>query len=214
MWRRKLLLFSCLAGGVIYGGSNLASSQQSAIQLPVNQGTSYKGEEYLLIGDAVRGSGEPVIAINPTNPDNMIVGAMANLNYVEGEPIPTGFEGLNWKTVVTYANTRDATKALFAITYDRGRTWKTFEDPFRDYSRMNRIADTSVGFGKDGRIFIGAMAFFPRDANPLMRANELEPSPGLLYGYTDIAWSSDGGKTWDQPVHVMGQSTPQLEYGP
>ena len=49
---------------------------------------------------------------------------MASLNYVEGEPIPTGFKDLNWKAVVTYANTRDATKALFAVTYDRGRTWR------------------------------------------------------------------------------------------
>ena len=79
---------------------------------------------------------------------------------------------------------------------------------------MNRIADTSVGFGKDGRIFIGAMSFFPRDATPLMRANELEPVPGLLYGYIDIASSTDGGKTLSTPVHVMGQSTPQQEYGP
>jgi hypothetical protein len=206
-------LIAFLAATISFGGS-VTGAQDRKIELPINQGTSYKGEEYLLIGTAERGSGEPVIAINPNNPDNIIVGAMASLNHVEGEPIPSGFQDLNWASVVTYANTRDATKALFAITYDRGRTWRTFEDPFRDYSKMNRIADTSVGFGKDGRIFIGAMAFFPRDASPLMRTNELEPSPGLLYGYTDIAWSSDGGKTWDTPVHVMGQSTPQLEYGP
>lgn len=210
MW----LLLGVAALTPIFFGGRQASAQQTAIDLPINQLTSYKGEEYLLIGNAWRGSGEPVIAINPLNPDNIVVGAMASQNYVEGEPIPNGFRDLNWASVVTYANTPNATKALFAVTYDRGRTWRTFEDPFRDYSKMNRIADTSVGFGKDGRIIIGAMAFFPKDATPLMRANELEPSPGLLYGYTDIASSTDEGKTWSTPVHVMGQSTPQLEYGP
>ena len=208
-------LFAGIAAFIaVFGGGIPASAQQSAIDLPVNQATSYKGEEFLLIGDANRGAGEPVIAINPNDPNNILVGAMASLNYVEGEPIPTGFKDLNWKAVVTYANTRDATKAVFAVTYDRGRTWRYFDDPFRDYSKMNRIADTSVGFGKDGRIFIGAMSFFPRDATPLMRGNELEPVPGLLYGYTDLAWSTDGGKTLSTPVHVMGQSTPLQEYGP
>jgi hypothetical protein len=52
---------------------------------------------------------------------------------------------------------------------------------------MNRIADASVGIAKDGTLFIAAMNFFPRDASPLMRANELEPSPGLLYGNTDLS---------------------------
>jgi len=39
-------------------------AQNSSIDLPVNQATSYKGEEFLLIGDANRGGGEPVIAIS------------------------------------------------------------------------------------------------------------------------------------------------------
>ena len=116
--------FAFLVATVALGGS-VTVAQDRKLELPVNQGTSYKGEEYLLIGTAVRGSGEPVIAINPNNPDNIIVGAMASLNYVEGEPIPSSFQELKWASVVTYANTRDATKALFAITYDRGRTWRT-----------------------------------------------------------------------------------------
>jgi hypothetical protein len=208
-------LFACFAAfSVVLCGGNFANGQQPVKDLPINQLTSYKGEEFLLIGSAMRGAGEPVIAINPKDPNNIIVGAMASLNYVEGEPIPSGFKDLNWNAVVTYRNTLESSKALFAITYDRGRTWRMVEDPFRDYFKMNGIADTSVGFGKDGRMFIGAMNFFPQNATPLMRANELEPSPGLLYGNTDIAWSDDAGKTWSLPVHVMGQATPQEEYGP
>ncbi len=45
--------------------SVLTNGQQPSIELPVNQLTSYKGEEFLLIGNAVRGAGEPTIAINP-----------------------------------------------------------------------------------------------------------------------------------------------------
>ena len=123
MKNAKWLFAGVAAFIAVFGGGNLAIGQQSAIDLPVNQATSYKGEEFLLIGDANRGAGEPVIAINPNDPNNILVGAMASSNYVEGEPIPTGFKDLNWKAVVTYANTRDATKALFAVTYDRGRTW-------------------------------------------------------------------------------------------
>lgn len=80
---------------------------------------------------------------------------------------------------------------------------------------MNTTADTFVGVAPDGTLFIGAMSFFPMNASPLMKKNEVLPYPGhLLYGQTDIAWSSDEGKTWSTPVHVMGQATPLEEYAP
>jgi len=41
------------------------------LDLPVNQSTAYKGEEYLLMGSATRGAGEPVIAIDPKDPNNI-----------------------------------------------------------------------------------------------------------------------------------------------
>lgn len=67
------------------------ASAKSTIDLPVNQKMSNKGEEYLQIGSVVRGAGEPVIAIDPVNSNNIIiVGAMANGNYIEGEPLARG----------------------------------------------------------------------------------------------------------------------------
>ena len=81
---------SFFAGGGPATAQQSALAQPSAIDLPVDASTSYKGEEFLLIGNAVRGAGEPVIAINPKDPNNIIVGAMANSNYVEGEPLGTG----------------------------------------------------------------------------------------------------------------------------
>jgi len=182
--------------------------------LPVNQTTSYKGEEYLLIGNAVRGAGEPVIVINPKNPNNIIVGAMANLNYVEGEPIGVGQQRVSIEARVKYRNTPGSSISTYAVSHDRGKTWQFFDDAFRDTYKMNGTADAFVGAGADGTLFIGAMNFFPLNASPQMLELEREPDPGLLFGYTDIAWSKDEGKTWTSPIHVMGQSTHQLEYGP
>ena len=75
MKRTKWLFAGIAAFMSVFGGGSPSNGQQPAIDLPVNQTTSYKGEEFLLIGDAVRGAGEPVIAINPKNPNNIIVGA-------------------------------------------------------------------------------------------------------------------------------------------
>jgi hypothetical protein len=195
-------------------GQQPAAAQPLVTDLPVNQATSYKGEEFLLMGNAERGAGEPVITISRKNPNIILVGAMANDNYVEGEKWTVGVPFSNWESVRQYRNTTGASISEYAISHDRGRTWKFFFDPFRDYFRMNGTADAFVGTGKDGTLFIGAMNFFPQDASPLMLSLEKEPRPGLLYGNAEIAWSTDEGKTWNTPQHVMGQATPREEYSP
>jgi hypothetical protein len=195
----------------------VAAPPAPAIELPVNELTSYKGEEFLLIGNAVRGAGEPVIAINPRNPNNIIVGAMANDHYVEGAPLGTGQQRITIEARVKYRNTPRASITIYAISHDRGRTWTYMEDPFRDYFKMNGTADAFVGAGRDGRLFIGAMNFFPMNASPQMLELEREGggAPGLLFGATDMTWSDDEGKTWAHPpIHVMGQATHPMEYGP
>ena len=126
MIRSKQILIGCAALLSFFQASR-AACQKTDIDLPVNQATSYKGEEFLLIGNAVRGAGEPVIAINPRNPDNIIVGAMANNHYVEGQARgPQGFGGppvANYRNV--YRNTPGSSISTYAISYDRGRTWRT-----------------------------------------------------------------------------------------
>jgi len=209
----KLTLgFSVLMSALI--GSTQLIGQQVVIDLPVNQETAYKGEEYLLMGSATRGAGEPVIAINPKDPNNIIVGAMANLNYIEGESWDLNKPFGNAVGVIKYRNMPGASISSYAISYDRGRTWRFFDDHFRDYFKMNGTADAFVGAGADGTLFIGAMNFFPQNASPLQLELEKEPEPGLLYGAIDLSSSTDGGKTWSAPSHVMGQATPLEEYGP
>ena len=216
MNRTKWLVLGLSALVPALVGSAQDTGQQKTMSLPVNQATAYKGEEYLLIGNAVRGAGEPVIAINPKNPDNIIVGAMANLHYVEGQATgPQGFSAApvaNYRNV--YRNTPGSSISTYAISDDRGLTWRFFDDPFRDFFKMNTTADAFVGAGPDGTLFIGAMNFFPMNATPLMLQLEKEPDPGLLYGSIDISSSTDQGKTWSEPTHVMGQATPLEEYAP
>jgi hypothetical protein len=218
--RTKWLVATLAVCLSVAGGSRLVRGQGGvpglpANQLPINEQTSYKGEEYLLIGNAVRGAGEPVIAINPKNPDNIIVGAMANNHYVEGAPLGTAQQRITIESRVKYRNTPGASISVYAVSHDRGRTWRYFDDPFRDYFGMNGTADAFVGAGADGTLFIGAMNFFPLNASPQMQALEREPDPGLLFGATDMTWSTDQGKTWNHPpIHVMGQASHPMEYGP
>jgi hypothetical protein len=192
-----------------------SASRQTSITLPVDTTTSYKGEEFLLIGNPTRGAGEPLIAINPKNPNNIIVGAMANSNYVEGVPMTApGQPRVGGNATLKYKNTYRASISMFAISDDRGRTWRYMDDPFLDVFKMNTAADTSVGAGPDGTLYIGAMDFFPQNPTPAMLELEVEPNPGLLFGWIDIASSYDEGKTWSTPAHVMGQATHPMEYGP
>jgi hypothetical protein len=208
------LILSVLVFLSVWLGVYPAIGQQPITDLPINQTTSYKGEEFLLIGSATRGAGEPIIAINPKDPNIIIVGAMSNLHYVEGEKFAAPGRMVSQDTISVYRNTPDSSISIYAISYDRGKTWRYFEDPFRDFSRMNTTADTFVGADGDGTLFIGAMSFFPLNASPLMIDNEKDPTKGQLYGGIDIASSSDNGKTWGTPVRVMGQSTPREEYAP
>src|SRR4051794_5880580 len=188
--------FASLAMMLAGFGSAPAIGQQPAADLPVDATTSYKGEEFLLIGDAVRGSGEPVIVVSPKNPNIIMVGAMANNHYVEGAPLggPNPGDRISVEARVKYRNTPGSSISTYAISYDRGKTWRFFNDPFRDFDKMNGTADAFVGAGKDGTLFIGAMSFFPLNPTPEMKENEKEPRPGLLYGATDLAWSTDDGK--------------------
>jgi hypothetical protein len=211
---KRKWLFAGAAAFVLVLSGGIPVNAQPTIDLPVDTTTSYKGEEFLLIGNAVRGSGEPVIAINPKNPNNIIVGAMANNHYVEGASLGTGNQRITVEARVKYRNTPGASISVYAISNDRGRTWRYIEDEFRETFKMNGTADAFVGFGKDGTAFIGAMNFFPLNATPEMLELEKEPDPGLLFGAIDIAWSNDEGKTWSKPVHVMGQATKLEEYAP
>ena len=60
MKHMRWLFFGVAALIPAFAAVSLASAQQPVKDLPVDQTTSYKGEEFLLIGNANRGAGEPV----------------------------------------------------------------------------------------------------------------------------------------------------------
>src|SRR5438045_1287103 len=52
-----------------------------------------KSEEYLLLGNPNRGAGEPIIFVNPKDPNNIIVTAMATLNRLPSGEAPVAGRG-------------------------------------------------------------------------------------------------------------------------
>src|SRR3954468_23884587 len=77
----RIFGFMMLFAGVVFSAMALAQSAPEP-----------KSEEYLLLGSPNRGAGEPMVFVNPKDPNNIIVVAMATLNRLpSGEtPLPRG----------------------------------------------------------------------------------------------------------------------------
>src|SRR5437764_151366 len=90
-----------------------------------------RSEEFLLLGSANRGAGEPIIFVNPKDANNMVVAAMATLNRLPtGEtPIPLGSPGAT-ELRVKELSTPDGSRTVIAVTQDAGKTWPFSEDNF------------------------------------------------------------------------------------
>lgn len=104
---RALFLAGALAGAVL--PLSRALSQQQIVAGPPTETQfesivpHWKTEEYLLIGNATRGAGEPMIAVDPTDPKTLVAVAMANIQdlavsskdlYVVWADNRAGFQGV------------------------------------------------------------------------------------------------------------------------
>ena len=147
-----------------------------------NNESNFKSEEYLLLGDATRGAGEPMIAVDPTNPKNMIAVAMGNLQQLPGVQSRAGTNP--WPSVGR------STITWLAITHDGGVNWKIGELPIL-YSNTQRCPDSLVDVTKDG-VFIAGCE--PRQTTP--GGNES----------SSIVVSRDKGETWSAPAEIVGYS--------
>ena len=122
-------------------------------QVPAQPGNEVRSEEYLLLGSANRGAGEPWVFINPKNSNNIIVVAMATLNRLPtGEsPIPRNAPGAT-ELRIKELSTPDGSRTDIAVTHDGGKTWHFSEDDLRKYYDKNRCSDSFAGAGPDGTL--------------------------------------------------------------
>src|SRR5438445_2985082 len=82
---QRHLCFLFLAVTILLGWTALHPSiLESQGQGPM---AASKFEEYLVMGDPARGSGEPQIAVNPTNSKNIVITGMASLHRL-GDVLP------------------------------------------------------------------------------------------------------------------------------
>lgn len=134
------------------------------------------GFEIRVVADPGVRSGEPEVAVNPTNPNNIAFFAMiGKLPYV---PPDSG-----------RAPQKGSMDCEMSVSFDRGHTWKVRPNPFMT-GRQTLCADPMVVFGPDGTLYAAADA---------MSIDPTNPKPWLL-GEVEVARSRDGGNSWTAPI--------------
>ncbi len=182
-----VLIAGVAAVGIRSAVAGRDPAQQPAAQPPGNGGRGaqpvynygWKSEEYLLLGDANRGGGEPMIAVDPTNPKNIIVDAMASLQQLPPEDAGKNRYDIPRSTITT-----------LAVTHDGGITWKLGELPML-YSVPQRCPDPFAGVLKDGTFLAGC---------------EVITTVAGGSSASMMMVSSDKGESWGPRVELVGQS--------
>jgi hypothetical protein len=193
---------------IITAGTFVAQVQVQGPHAPIS-------DEYLLLGSANRGAGEPIIFANPRDPQNLIVAAMATLNRLpSGEP-PITPRGTPEATLlrVKELSTPDGSRTDIAVTTDGGKTWTFTEDNFRQVFNMNRCSDSFAGAGPDGTLYVGCLAYLTRGTADFDQGYAPNGEPRNMRGGSAMAWSTDKGRTWSRPVWVHPAQTPEV-YAP
>ena len=147
---------------------------------------TWKTEEYLLLGDANRGAGEPMIAVDPTNPKNIVVDAMASLQQLPPELAGQNRNEISRSTITT-----------LAVTHNGGITWKLGELPAL-YSPLQRCPDPTMDVTKDG-IFLGG-------------CEVITTVPGGNSGSV-VMISLDKGESWGPRAETVGQTVSRFAPG-
>lgn len=190
--KMSLIVFSL----ALFVFSHASSAQQQPQNPPQGRGAQtagihdygWKSEEYLLLGDATRGAGEPMIAVDPTNPKNIVVVAMANLQQFPGRgsniPAPPGGVGRSTITSV-------------AVTHDGGVNWTVGELPVMN-STTQRCPDAFVYVMKDGTFVAGC---------------EIRQTVAGGNESSSVVISKDKGVTWSAPAEMIGYNKARFASG-
>jgi len=149
-------------------------AKTTAVRVPVS-------EEYLLLGDATRGAGEPMIAVDPTNANNIIAVAMGNIQQVGGKAATQNSTEL-------YHSIPRSTITWLAVTHDGGASWKVGELPILS-GQLTRCPDAFADVTKDG-VFIAGCE--PRQT--------IDPDD---LGMSAMMMSTDKGESWGPVTQLI-----------
>ncbi len=169
-------------------GAAIAAALAAVIlsgQQPPRRSTASRSaptEEFLLLGDATRGAGEPMVAVDPTNPDHVIVVAMSSVQQLYGKPTTKG-------STDEYHLVAGSTITTVAVTHDGGATWDVKELPILS-GKFTRCPDAFADVTSDGVFLAGCE---PRET----------ASDPDFWGMSALVRSTDKGKTWGSAVPVV-----------
>ena len=138
--------------------------------------------------DPARWSGEPVIAVNPKNPTNLV---MSNTS------IPANRPGVKMLKVREYA------RCHLGVSFDRGQTWTYRDLPPEDLNESN--GDGAVAAGPDGAMYVVCTDLGDGSRTEQQNFGPFGRGPAAGVGETVFLRSTDGGKSWSQPVVVIGK---------
>jgi hypothetical protein len=167
---------------VIGASAQNASAVAPGQQLQINISNNAEG------GIGTTTMGEPEIAQNPLNRDNLFIDwntfryPATNLT-----PVPNPCGGM--------------------VSMDRGETWQPALLP------LTACADAIAAFGPDGTLYAGGIVV---TSTTVIMPNPFPNCPSdsrsfagfclVVRGYDGIVRSTDSGKTWSAPVKIMGST--------
>lgn len=137
-------------------------------------------DQYLVLGNATRGAGEPMVAVDPKDPENIVVVGMGSLQALPGyhPPVTTHMTD-------KYHQVPGSTITWVGVTNNAGRTWHVSHLPILD-GQFVRCPDPFVGVSKTGTFIAGCE---PREATP------------PYFGESANLVSDDHGRIWSERVN-------------
>ncbi len=141
------------------------------------------------------------IAVNPRNPNNIVVAAVSDTGYTQacqasGDPncqlVPTSFGLLEPQG--NFNPTLGFTLRGMFVSFDRGRTWKEI-----DLSNFAPVGRPELYSQNEGGLSVGPNGTFYLQMNTLDwgTPTNFAPAAGVA-----LSKSTDGGRTWSQPVLI------------
>ncbi len=184
---------------VVLGSSVSARAQGGSEAQNATLPGIFKSDEYLLLGSATRGAGEPMIAVDPKNPKNMIVVAMGSVQHLGTKEAPE-LEAKGYQAIFNtnpnqhfdgltdaYHAVPNSTVTTLAVTHDGGDSWKIGELPILSGS-FTRCPDPFAGVLPDGSFLAGC---------------EPRQTSGEFFGKSSVVVSHDHGDTWSKAADII-----------